>query len=775
MLIDRVYETTTTTGTGTLILGGAVAGYQSFEDGVGVGNTCYYCCARDKGDWEIGIGTVASGTLSRDTVLASSNSDALVDFGAGSKQIFVTFPADKAVYKDAAGKISVLDGNSTRLVIDPAANPAVGRIVIPEDATNSIVLGAGNDASIGFNGSVLHFTSFGYFVDGFASVANASFSQGITLTNFGGTEIYFAGGGAGNITSSGSLYVGGTALNLQYVNTGNITCFHGITSGTPVVNIYGYNTGTSAEAYMSLGVNNSGNAIISLAGVANFLQCNADGELYLTPAAGKSVNLGVDNLPITFGASGALDSYIKYTGLSLTTYSGGAYRVISSGTSYFDSDTSFLWRKYSGAVPLLQLGIDGTLSLLGDDQKMTFGAAMAADSYITYTGSKLLVNAVGGTECNGLLINGGFTAAGGLMFGDGDSGFIESADDVIYVYMAGTQRWKFSVNIITGILPNMQILCGSGVSATVPKYTFYTDENTGIGTSAADTLSLITGGVERVTVGAGDTVSITGTAATYLTIDTGSTFERGIKFVAGGSDRVKIGYTNNSGNAVFQNNWGSLTLNGGLSGVAKSTLILGYDGVISLPTDNQKLAFGAAGSADSYIQYTGTLLDVYAVGGTQFTGNIGVGISPSSSYAIRANVVMKGTNLAQIWNNTICSFRNSSTTNNSLTAIVFEGLNDSSQSVSLCGLVAQITDRTAGAVDGDLIFLTSDSNTPTETLRLKSNGTAQFRGGIEIAPSSSETPTNNGDLVFELTNDTTITIKARGSDSTVRSIALTIA
>ncbi len=105
VIADRVLETTTTTGTGTITLAGAEIGYQSFSV-VGNGNTTYYTISVSGGtDWEVGIGTYTSSgtTLSRDVVLDSSNGGALVSFGAGTKQVFGTYPADKAVYLDASG------------------------------------------------------------------------------------------------------------------------------------------------------------------------------------------------------------------------------------------------------------------------------------------------------------------------------------------------------------------------------------------------------------------------------------------------------------------------------------------------------------------------------------------------------------------------------------------------------------------------------------------------------------------------------------------------
>lgn len=99
VLADRVKETTTTTGTGTVTLLGAVTAYQSFS-AIGNGNTTYYTIAGQTGsEWEVGIGTYTSSgtTLSRDTVLASSNSGSLVNFSAGTKDVWCDYPAKRAV------------------------------------------------------------------------------------------------------------------------------------------------------------------------------------------------------------------------------------------------------------------------------------------------------------------------------------------------------------------------------------------------------------------------------------------------------------------------------------------------------------------------------------------------------------------------------------------------------------------------------------------------------------------------------------------------------
>ena len=107
---DRVKETTTTTGTGTITLAGASTGYQSFS-AIGDGNTTYYTIAgQTSSEWEVGIGTYTSSgtTLSRTTVLSSSNGGSLVNFSAGTKDVFVTYPAGKTAIQDASGSVQNL-------------------------------------------------------------------------------------------------------------------------------------------------------------------------------------------------------------------------------------------------------------------------------------------------------------------------------------------------------------------------------------------------------------------------------------------------------------------------------------------------------------------------------------------------------------------------------------------------------------------------------------------------------------------------------------------
>lgn len=108
VVADRVKETTTTAGTGTVTLAGASTGYQSFA-AIGNGNTTYYTIAgQTTSEWEVGIGTYTSvgTTLSRDTVLSNSlGTTAKINFSAGTKDVFVTYPASKSTYEDEGNAV----------------------------------------------------------------------------------------------------------------------------------------------------------------------------------------------------------------------------------------------------------------------------------------------------------------------------------------------------------------------------------------------------------------------------------------------------------------------------------------------------------------------------------------------------------------------------------------------------------------------------------------------------------------------------------------------
>lgn len=108
VIADRVREQSTTTGAGTFTLTGAVVGFQTFSSAIGNGNTTYYTISNPgTTEWEVGVGTVSAGQLARTTILSSSNAGSLVNFSAGTKDVFVTYPAEKSVNEDVAGAVNI--------------------------------------------------------------------------------------------------------------------------------------------------------------------------------------------------------------------------------------------------------------------------------------------------------------------------------------------------------------------------------------------------------------------------------------------------------------------------------------------------------------------------------------------------------------------------------------------------------------------------------------------------------------------------------------------
>ena len=144
---DRVRETTTTTGTGTVTLAGAVTGFQTFA-AIGNGNTTFYTIAgQGTSEWEVGIGTYTSSgtTLSRDTVLESSNSGAKVNFSAGTKDVFVTYPAERTL-TGGGGGIGALVVNATTVTdnytVESGTNAqSVGPITVASGVSVTVASG----------------------------------------------------------------------------------------------------------------------------------------------------------------------------------------------------------------------------------------------------------------------------------------------------------------------------------------------------------------------------------------------------------------------------------------------------------------------------------------------------------------------------------------------------------------------------------------------------------------------------------------------------------
>lgn len=201
VLNDRVKETTTTTGTGTINLGGAATGFETFVAGIGNSNVTYYCIAgQGTAEFEVGIGTVTDAspdTLSRTTILSSSNSDSAVDFSAGTKDVFCTLPASKTI-RELDTALNVPTGTTAQRASSPAAGDlrfnttsskfegysgsAWGNVGEGNFLVTNIFAGDGSDTTFTISNAVSGEQQLMVFIDGVFQAHDTYTVSGTTVT-----------------------------------------------------------------------------------------------------------------------------------------------------------------------------------------------------------------------------------------------------------------------------------------------------------------------------------------------------------------------------------------------------------------------------------------------------------------------------------------------------------------------------------------------------------------------------------------------------------------
>ena len=244
VVADRVQETTNTTGTGAYALGGAVTGFQTFASEVSDADTVYYSVT-DNVDFEVGLGTYASsgGTITRTTVFTSSNSNNAVNWGAGQKNIFLTYPADKAVIEDASNNVTI--GNN---------------LVVTGNATfadnGKAIFGAGSDLQLYHDGSNSYVSDQGtgqlVLLSNSFRLNNAANSENIiTAEENGAVSLFF------NDSSKLATTATGVDVNGQLTSSGNM----GINTTSPAPD-YGSDVALEIKGASSPGlvINDTGQA-----------------------------------------------------------------------------------------------------------------------------------------------------------------------------------------------------------------------------------------------------------------------------------------------------------------------------------------------------------------------------------------------------------------------------------------------------------------------------------------------------------------------------------
>ena len=258
ILRDRVKEGTTTTGTGAIALAGAGATFKAFTDYMSNGDTTYYAIAHTSSgvnEWEVGLGTWNTGnTLSRTTILASSNSNNAVNLSAGTKDIFMTYPSGKAVFLDASGNLTVsgdltVSGttttvNSTTTTVDDPVF-TIGGDTAPSSDDNK-------DRGIEFryhNGSAAKVGFFGFddSTGKFTFIPDATNSSEV----FSGTAGTIVAALEGNASTATTLETARNIAGQSFDGSANIsiapTDLTGVTSTAAELNILDGVTSTAAE------------------------------------------------------------------------------------------------------------------------------------------------------------------------------------------------------------------------------------------------------------------------------------------------------------------------------------------------------------------------------------------------------------------------------------------------------------------------------------------------------------------------------------------------
>ena len=361
VIADRIQETTATTGTGTYTLAGAKTGFASFS-GIGDGNTTYYACT-DGTDFEVGIGTyTASGTtLARTTILASTNSNNAVDWGAGSKDIFVTLPAAKTVIEDASNNITIagniantsgdftldvagdiiLDADDAEIIfkdggtqIGRIRNVSSGEFTFQADVDNKDIVFNGKDDGSTVTALTLDMSDAGAAI--FNSFIYLDYIRGKSDTNTGiniaGSDVLaFQTGGSERVRigSSGEMQYGGTtnagfidfdgsSLQLNTQRNPNTGSFQNTGRAHQSI-VLSDGNGTASNGYIRFMNASSNNSVASESG-----RFNSAGDLLLGTT---------DNLPSSNNVEGIALSTGTYSGYLSVSRSGDVVDINRKGSN----------------------------------------------------------------------------------------------------------------------------------------------------------------------------------------------------------------------------------------------------------------------------------------------------------------------------------------------------------------------------------------------------------------------------------------------------------
>lgn len=418
VLKDRVRETTSTAGTGTVTLAGAVLGFQSFAV-IGNGNTTYYAIADSTtGDWEVGLGTYTSSgtTLSRDLVLESSNSGSLVNFAANAKDVFCTYPAERSMY---------VDGSS----------------IVPGASASLPVVYGGTGQTTYTNGQLL----IGNTTGNTLTKATLTQGTGITITN-GSGSITIANAGVTSFSAGTTGFTPSTATTGAVSLAGTLALANGGTGQT-----------TKAAAFNALSpITTTGDLIIG----------NGSNSATRLPIGANTYVLTSDGTTATWSAPA---SGMVYPGAGIPNSTGSAwgtsYTTTGSGTVVALATSPSFTTPSLGAATATQLNITAQGDLRLEDT--TGGEYVAIQAPSTLASSYTLTMPTGTGSASQVLTTDG-TGVLSWSTASGGGGATGGGTDKIFWENDQTVTTSYSIPSAQNAGTFGPITINSGATVTVP-------------------------------------------------------------------------------------------------------------------------------------------------------------------------------------------------------------------------------------------------------------------------------------------------------------------
>ena len=677
ILKDRVKESSSSSGTGNITLGGAIPGYQTFNAAIATGSTVYYTIhnltAGDDDEWEVGLGTFTSpATLARTTVLSSSNSGSAVNFTAGASglEVFITQPAEEAVYlNNATGKVEI-GGNGTNTVSFTNINTTNLTATTVTLTAGTISTNAANATDITnkqyVDGLVLSGTHFHEPVLVEEDVAlNAVYVQpngagngvGATLTNNGANAALVVDGVSVSNTARILVYAQANAVQngvYTVTNPGNASAQWVLTRSTDT-DTFGLASSTQLSEGSTFFVT-SGNT-----GAGRTYTCNTQG----------TITFGTTN--ITFAQISSAQIYAAGTGLNLANLTFSLVTPVAT-TNGGTGLTSFT----ANAIPYAS-----NTSALATGSALTFdGTNLSTTGQVISTKTGSATTGAGQVYLNGATSNRIDWAA----VGTGAPAFTTRSDGtkvVLYPALSGsTTDYALGINNAT--------LWSSIPEATAGFYFKWYGATT-------EVASLSGTGVFTTTTGAFTNVSGNGVALTAINAS---------NVTSGTLDNARTtGNTANSASTIVlrdaNGSFGANIISGAFSGDGSAINSINASNISSGTIANARTSAASANGASTIVLRDGS-------------GGFGAGDITANSISGNG-VALTAINASNIASGTIANARTSASSSNGASTIVLRGASGEFAAGAITG--------TSFSGNGVALTAINASNVSSGTLSATNGGT----------------------------------------------------